>query len=90
LKSNWNLLKDISFSLGLACGLLSPFLLLLRDKDIANENNRWAAALIQAYRQQGLSWLANACKLNEAGFKTSREGEFQAVQVQRIYERISD
>jgi DNA invertase Pin-like site-specific DNA recombinase len=62
----------------------------LRDKAAPNENNRRAAALVQAYRQQGLSWLAIAGKLNGAGFKTSRGGDFQAVQVKRIYERISN
>lgn len=62
----------------------------LRDKAAANENNRRAAALVQAYRKQGLTWLAIASKLNDAGFKASRGGDFQAVQVQRIHERIRD
>jgi hypothetical protein len=64
--------------------------LLLRDKDNANENNRRAAAQGQAFRQQGLIWLAIAGKLNEAGFKASRGGDFRAVQAQRIYERVSE
>jgi DNA invertase Pin-like site-specific DNA recombinase len=62
----------------------------LKDKATTNENNRRAAALVRAYRQQGLSWLAIAGLLNQAGFKASRGGEFQAVQVKRIYDRIRD
>jgi DNA invertase Pin-like site-specific DNA recombinase len=61
----------------------------LRNKAAINENNRRAASLVQAYRQQSFSWLEIAGKLNEAGFKTSRGGDFQAVQVRRIHERIS-
>jgi hypothetical protein len=44
------------------------------DKVVANGNEPRAAAI--------------AGKLNETGFKASRGGAFQAVQVQRIYERI--
>lgn len=60
----------------------------LKEKATTNENNKRAAALIQAYRLQGLTWLSIADKLNVAGFKASRGGKFQAVQVQRIYERL--
>ena len=56
-----------------------------QQKAITNKNNKRAAALIQVYRQQGLTWLAIAHKLNEAGFKTSQGGTFQTIQVQRIY-----
>ena len=63
---------------------------MLKDKAAANENNRRAAALVQAYRKQGLTWLAIAGKLNGAGFKASWGGEFQAVLVKRIYDRIRD
>ncbi|QNF31384.1 recombinase family protein (plasmid) [Adhaeribacter swui] len=59
-----------------------------QQKAITNKNNKRAAALIQVYRQQGFTWLAIAQKLNEAGFKTSRGGMFQAVQVQRIYQQL--
>jgi hypothetical protein len=55
----------------------------IRDKAGANEHNRWAEALVQAYRQQGLSWLAIAGKLNGTGFKASRGGDSQPVQVPR-------
>ncbi|KAA5538862.1 recombinase family protein [Adhaeribacter rhizoryzae] len=62
-------------------------LLVRRQKAITNEHNQRATALIQVYRQQGMTWLAIAEKLNQAGFKTSRGSQFQAVQVQRIYFR---
>lgn len=60
-----------------------------RQKAITNENNKRAAAMVQLYREQGLNWLSIAEKLNEAGFRASRGGAFQAVQVQRIYQRIA-
>jgi DNA invertase Pin-like site-specific DNA recombinase len=53
----------------------------LRDKAAANENNHRTAALVQAYRKQGLTWLVIAVKLNKAGFGASRGRAFQAVQV---------
>ncbi|WP_051359603.1 hypothetical protein [Adhaeribacter aquaticus] len=60
----------------------------LRSKAATNENNKRAAALIQVYKEQGLTWLKIAENLNAAGFKASRGGKFQATQVQRIYERL--
>jgi DNA invertase Pin-like site-specific DNA recombinase len=60
-----------------------------REKAATNENNKRAAAVVKLYRAQGLNWLAIAGKLNEDGFRTSRGGAFQAVQVQRIFERIN-
>ncbi|WP_026462764.1 recombinase family protein [Adhaeribacter aquaticus] len=60
----------------------------LKEKAFTNENNIRAAALIQAYKFQGLTWSTIADKLNAAGFKASRGGKFQAVQVQRIHERL--
>jgi len=61
----------------------------LKEKAATNENNKRAAAMVKLYRSQGLNWMSIADKLNEAGFRASRGGEFQAVQVQRIYERIA-
>jgi hypothetical protein len=61
-----------------------------KQKAAMNENNKWAAAMVKLYREQGLNWLAIAGKLNEAGFRASRGGAFQAVQVQRIFERIAN
>jgi DNA invertase Pin-like site-specific DNA recombinase len=60
-----------------------------QTKAEANENNRRAAALIQAKVKEGLTWLAIANTLNQHGFKASRGGKFQAVQVQRIYNKLS-
>ncbi|KAA5539120.1 recombinase family protein [Adhaeribacter rhizoryzae] len=60
-----------------------------KNKARANENNKRAAALIQLHRQQNKAWKEIALELNNAGFKASRGGAFQAVQVQRIYERLA-
>ncbi|QNF31288.1 recombinase family protein (plasmid) [Adhaeribacter swui] len=59
-----------------------------KKKARANENNKRAAALIQLHRQQNKSWKDIALELNDAGFRASRGGAFQAVQVQRIYNRL--
>jgi DNA invertase Pin-like site-specific DNA recombinase len=59
----------------------------IRKKAAENENNRRATELTRLYREQGLSWMAIADKLNQAGFKASKGGAFQAIQVQRIYDR---
>lgn len=61
----------------------------IRQRAAVNENNKRAAAMVKLYRAQGLNWLAIADKLNEDGFRASKGGAFQAVQVQRIYERIT-
>ena len=58
-----------------------------RKKAASNDNNRRATELIRLYRLQGLTWLAIAEKLNQTGFKASKGGKFQAIQVQRIYYR---
>ncbi|WP_317046591.1 recombinase family protein [Adhaeribacter arboris] len=60
----------------------------MRQKAVTNENNKRAAAMVNLYRAQGLNWVAIAEKLNEAGFRASRGGRFQAIQVQRIFERL--
>jgi DNA invertase Pin-like site-specific DNA recombinase len=59
-----------------------------KNKARANENNMRAAALIQLHRQQGKAWKDIALELNQAGFRASRGGAFQAVQVQRLYQRL--
>ncbi|MDJ1498253.1 recombinase family protein [Cytophagaceae bacterium DM2B3-1] len=52
-----------------------------------NENNRRATALILSLRASGMKWLHIANTLNQTGFKTSKGKPFQAVQVQRLYQR---
>jgi DNA invertase Pin-like site-specific DNA recombinase len=59
----------------------------IKKKAAENENNRRATELTRLYREQGLTWMAIADKLNQAGFKASKGGAFQAIQVQRIHER---
>ncbi|WP_233219340.1 recombinase family protein [Adhaeribacter arboris] len=49
----------------------------LKEKASTNHNNKRAAAMIELYRSKGLSWLAIAGKLNEAGFRASRGGSFR-------------
>ena len=58
-------------------------------KAAANENNRRAAALIASFRGQGMAWKEIARRLNEAGFRASQGGQFQATQVQRIHRRLA-
>jgi hypothetical protein len=59
----------------------------VREKARANKNNRQAAAMIALCRQQGLTWLTIAHRLNKAGFHPSRGKQFQAIQVQRLHWR---
>lgn len=59
-----------------------------KEKAATNENNKRAGAMVKLYRAQGLSWMGIAEKLNQAGFRASRGGDFQAVQVQRIFNRV--
>ncbi|MBK0401821.1 recombinase family protein [Adhaeribacter sp. BT258] len=63
-------------------------ILAIKAKALANANNKRAGALISEYRDKGFSWQIISDKLNDAGFKASKGGKFQAVQVQRIYYRI--
>lgn len=60
----------------------------IRAQAAANANSRPASAMIGQLVKQGLSWSEIARRLNESGFKTPRGHTFQAVQVQRLYERM--
>jgi DNA invertase Pin-like site-specific DNA recombinase len=53
-----------------------------------HQNNRRAGVLAQSLRQAGNSWTQIANTLNEHGFLTRRGKAFQAVQVQRVIERL--
>ncbi len=53
----------------------------------ANENNRRAAAMIGPLRNGGMNWSEISRHLNHHGFGTSRGKAFQAVQVQRLFDR---
>ena len=60
-----------------------------RKKAIENENNRRASAFIKAlYGSYSLGYIAK--QLNENGFRTSRGGNFSAMQVKRLYERFKN
>lgn len=74
----------------------------IQERTRANENNKRAAAMIKQLKgtmvaktnrkgevvgRKPISWTDIANKLNECGFRTSAGGAFQAVQVQRIYDR---
>ncbi|GEO05538.1 resolvase [Adhaeribacter aerolatus] len=59
----------------------------IKKKAATNDNNRRAAELVRLYREQGLTWLSIAEKLNQSGFRASKGGAFQATQVQRIFKR---
>lgn len=53
----------------------------------SNENNRKAQGFIVSLRQNGLSFYAITKELNELGYKTRSNKEFQQNQVQRLYNR---
>ena len=53
-----------------------------------NGHSRPASAMIKQLRQQGYNWSEIARQLNASGFKTPKGGSYQAVQVQRHYQRI--
>lgn len=55
-----------------------------RQNARADENNIRAAALANSMRVSGRTWTAIANALNEFGFRTRRDKEFQAIQVQRV------
>ena len=76
--------------------------LALRQQAAGNDNNKRAAAHIRHLRntwvdkknkkgevigQEPMTWAQIRQALNEAGFRTSRGGMFQIVQVQRIFNR---
>jgi DNA invertase Pin-like site-specific DNA recombinase len=56
---------------------------------LTNEHNKRAGALIESYKKEGKSFYEITQLLNKLGFKTRRCCEFQQVQVQRLYERIT-
>lgn len=62
--------------------------IVIKEKAQANENNRRAAALIKSYRENGMNWQTIAQELNQFGFRTAKGKQFQAVQVQRIFQRM--
>lgn len=56
----------------------------IKTKAANNENNQRAKALIQEMRKSGISFQKIADKLNSCGYKTSRNKEFNAIQVSRL------
>jgi DNA invertase Pin-like site-specific DNA recombinase len=58
----------------------------IRQRAAANPNSRQATALIEQLVQAGHGWSEIARRLNAAGFKTPKGGQYQAVQVQRLHE----
>ncbi|MFT5821528.1 MAG: DNA invertase Pin-like site-specific DNA recombinase [Crocinitomix sp.] len=63
----------------------------IRQKNaIEDENNRKAGALIVSLRNGGKSFYRICKELNHLGFKTRRGGQFQQVQVQRLYSRYTN
>jgi DNA invertase Pin-like site-specific DNA recombinase len=59
-----------------------------QENALKNEDNRKAAALISALRNDGKSFYAITRQLNEFGFKTRRGKLFTQVQVKTLYERF--
>lgn len=58
-----------------------------QENALRNEDNRKAAALISALRNDGKSFYAITKQLNRFGFKTRRGKSFTQVQVKILYER---
>lgn len=61
----------------------------MKDKAKANENNKRGKGYVVALRSQGLGWSEIARTLNNEGFRTAKGKAFQAVQVQRLYNRAT-
>lgn len=59
-----------------------------QENALRNEDNRKAAALISALRNDGKSFYAITKQLNDFGFKTRRGKSFTQVQVKTLYERF--
>jgi DNA invertase Pin-like site-specific DNA recombinase len=54
-----------------------------------NRNSRQASTLIRQLVKDRYSWSEIARQLNEGGFRTPKGGNYQTVQVQRLYNRLS-
>lgn len=60
---------------------------IIKAQAAQNHNSRPAAAMIKQLVNSGHNWSEIARQLNQEGFKTPRGGRYQAVQVQRLYQR---
>jgi DNA invertase Pin-like site-specific DNA recombinase len=56
-----------------------------KQNALDNENNKRATALIVSMRRAGQSFYTITKALNDGGFKTSKGGDFQTIQAQRLY-----
>ena len=56
-----------------------------KAKALNNENNRKAFSLIQALRNNNVSWNSIAKQLNASSFKTANNSSFTAQQAIRVY-----
>jgi DNA invertase Pin-like site-specific DNA recombinase len=59
----------------------------IKTQAAVNSNSRPASAMIKQLVQQGHNWSEIARQLNAEGFKTPKGHSYQAVQVQRLYNR---
>ena len=60
----------------------------IKAQAVENGHSRPASAMIKQLVEQGYNWSEIARQLNSGGFKTPKGGSYQAVQVQRLYQRI--
>jgi DNA invertase Pin-like site-specific DNA recombinase len=58
-----------------------------RENALSNERNKQAGTLILSLRNNGAKWSEIVTQLNENGFKTRRECEFDITAVKRLYFR---
>jgi len=61
----------------------------IKQKAAENRNSRPASAMIKQLVKEGHTWSAIAHQLNTHGFKTPKGCSYQAVQVQRLYQRLA-
>jgi len=60
----------------------------IQEKALANANNRRATGYIKQLRNMKMTYRTIAAKLNEEGFRTSRDKLFEAMSVKRLYDRV--
>ncbi len=61
----------------------------IKEKALANANNRRASGYIKQLRDMGMTYREIAGKLNTEGFRTAKGKLFEAMSVKRLYDRAT-
>lgn len=77
--------KKLGSPENLTANAISKGLQVRQENSNKNENNKRATVVIVSMRQAGKSFYEITKQLNEGGFRTRRNSQFQQVQVQRLY-----